>query len=55
MSDVPTPDDPLGIFDEFEPFRETIRGLVAMFRQDGFDEEQARELATAIVVKNLKG
>lgn len=37
--------DYLAIIDGFEPMRETMRGIVAMFVSDGFTEEQARALA----------
>lgn len=37
--------DFLAILDGFEPMRETLRGIVAMFVSDGFTDEQARALA----------
>lgn len=37
-------DDPLVLVDNFEPLRETLRGIVAMFVADGFTDEQARQL-----------
>lgn len=37
--------DLLAILDAFEPMRETMRGVVAMFCADGFTIEQARALA----------
>ena len=41
--------DPLQVLDEFEPIRETCRGLVAAFVADGFTVEQARALVIHIV------
>jgi hypothetical protein len=40
--------DLLAILDEFEPMREMMRGLVAVFVADGFTEEQARPLAVTV-------
>lgn len=47
-------DDPLSFIDDLEPLREALRGLVASFVQDGFSEEQARELAVAIWVSSSR-
>jgi len=41
--------DYLAIIDGFEPMRETLRGIVAMFVADGFTDEQARALAVNCV------
>lgn len=48
------PYDPLAFVDEFTPIREALLGLVAMFRADGFTEEQARQLAVASWLHGLK-
>lgn len=46
MSDDEAPQiDYLAIIDSFDPMRETMRGIVAMFVADGFTDEQARALA----------
>lgn len=37
--------DYLAIIDGYEPMREMLRGIVAMFVADGFTDEQARALA----------
>jgi hypothetical protein len=42
-------DDPLALIDSLEPLRETVRGMVAIFVQDGFTEEQARELVVHFI------
>jgi hypothetical protein len=47
-------DDPLSMIDEFEPMRETLRGIVAMFVADGFTDDQARELAVAVFVSSAR-
>ena len=44
-----TPIDLLAIIDAFEPMRESVRGVVAMFRADGFDDDSARALAVTTI------
>lgn len=50
MSDLPDPGEPSGpdllaIIDAFDQSRELVRGVVAMFRSDGFSDAEARALA----------
>ncbi len=49
MSDDEPKIDFLAILDGYEPMRETMRGIVAMFITDGFTDEQARALAVTTV------
>jgi hypothetical protein len=48
------PDDALSVLDMFEPVREELRGVVAIFVQDGFTEEQAREMVAAFYARMLR-
>lgn len=41
--------DLLTIIDDYEPMREVLRGIVAIFISDGFTDEQARALAVTTV------
>jgi len=46
MSDDEIP-DLLTVLDQMQPFVETVRGMVALFVNDGFTDDQARDLVAA--------